>query len=311
MTKYAVTRIFRGVVTALAAVIVTFAMVRLLPGDPVTVFLGDYATPEAKEALRRAMGLDRPLMVQLALYLKDVIAGEMGASLRTGEPVRSAILRAFGPTLQLAAASMVVAALVALPLGVYAARRRNQLGDVLAMVFAVAGRSVPHFWLGILGLLVFALRLHWVPVVGSQVASPIDVLRGLALPALVLGSTEAALLTRLTRSSMLDTLSQDYVRTARAKGLRERRVLYNHALRNAFTSVWTATGLSFGRLLGGSIVVEKVFTRVGLGQLLVESIGSRDYPMIQGLVLTFTTIMIACNLVVDVGYGLLDPRIRR
>ena len=311
MTKYAVTRIFRGVVTALAAVIVTFAMVRLLPGDPVTVFLGDYATPEAKEALRRAMGLDRPLMVQLALYLKDVIAGEMGASLRTGEPVRSAILRAFGPTLQLAAASMVVAALVALPLGVYAARRRNQLGDVLAMVFAVAGRSVPHFWLGILGLLVFALRLHWVPVVGSQVASPIDVLRGLVLPALVLGSTEAALLTRLTRSSMLDTLSQDYVRTARAKGLRERRVLYNHALRNAFTSVWTATGLSFGRLLGGSIVVEKVFTRVGLGQLLVESIGSRDYPMIQGLVLTFTTIMIACNLVVDVGYGLLDPRIRR
>src|SRR3990172_10229799 len=169
MTKYAVARIFRGVVTALASVIVTFAMVRLLPGDPVTVFLGDYATPEAKEALRRAMGLDRPLMVQLALYLKDVIAGEMGASLRTGEPVRSAILRAFGPTLQLAAASMVVAALVALPLGVYAARRRNQLGDVLAMVFAVAGRSVPHFWLGILGLLVFALRLHWVPVVGSQV----------------------------------------------------------------------------------------------------------------------------------------------
>ncbi len=308
--SYVIRRVILLLPTLLIVLTLTFVLLRLAPGDPVALLLEDVASPEAEARLRENLGLDQPLYVQYLKYLGNVFRGDLGTSVRNKLPFMDLLAVAVPNTLALAAASIVLAVLIAIPLGVYAGVRRNTWGDHVVMAFAVVGRSMPHFWLGILLLLFGALWLGWFPSYDPGSGPFWERLRALVLPALALGLSEAPLLARLTRSSILDSLSQDYVRTARAKGQVERIVVYKHALRNALLPVLTVIGLSLARLLGGSIVVEIVFTRMGMGQLLVHSILARDYPMVQGVVVVFAFSVLLVNLVIDLLYAAADPRIK-
>lgn len=288
--------------------LLAFGLANLAPGDPAQMILlrrtGELPAEAAVERLRRQLGLDDPYPVRYARWLADAARGDLGTSYRTGQPVLQDLLENFPATLELAVAALGISLLIALPVGILSAVRRNSAIDHTSRLAALIGASLPSFWLGYLLILLFSVRFPLLPVAG----------RGgwehLVLPALTLGIGGAAGLTRLTRSSLLEELQNDYVRTARAKGLPERRVIGRHALRNALNPIVTLTGIRFGALLGGAVVVETVFAWPGIGKYVVDSIYDRDYPAIQGFVLGMGVVFVLLNLLVDLAYVWLDPRIR-
>jgi peptide/nickel transport system permease protein len=280
-----------------------FLFLHLIPGDPVEVMLGETAMAADKEALRRALGLDRPWWRQYVGYLAGLARADLGMSLQSGEPVLRLILERYPATMELALGGVAVAVVSALPLGVLSARRPRSGVDYLSMTFSLVGVSMPNFWLGPLLILLFSIKLGWLPVSGR--GGPAHLIQ----PALTLGMSMAAILTRMTRAAVLEQLHEDYVRTARAKGLGEGRVLARHALRNALTVIVTLVGLQFGALLAGTIITETIFSWPGLGRLLLQAIHTRDYPLVQGCVLAIALSYVVVNLLTDLAYAVIDPRV--
>ncbi|NBC12375.1 MAG: ABC transporter permease subunit [Gammaproteobacteria bacterium] len=297
------TRLASALVVVLGVCTLVFALIHLVPGDPVEAMLGERAQAADRAALRAALGLDRPLWEQYRSYLGDLLRLDLGASFLDQRPVTAILAERLPATLRLAAAALGIALVVALPLGVLAARYRGSAVDSAAMTLSLLGISIPNFWLGPLLILVFSLWLGWTPVSGDQ--APL----GIVLPALTLGTALAAILARMVRASMLEVLGEDYVRTARAKGLGEVAVLWRHALRNAWLPVLTVIGLQLGGLLAGAVITETVFAWPGIGSLLVESIKARDFPVVQGCVLLISLSYVAVNTLTDLAYAWIDPRI--
>ena len=293
----------------LAGASVIFLLVHLIPGDPVAALLQDQFTPETAAAMRVRLGLDRPLADQYAMFMSNLATGRFGASFRSGRPVARIIAEQFPATAQLALASTAVAVGVGVPLGVLAAVHRGRALDYLTRGGALLAICVPSFVVGLGLLFVFAYELGWVPVIGAGAAGAVETARGLILPALVLGLRTAALLSRVSRSSLLNVLGLDFIRTARAKGAAGRSVLYRHALRNSVLPVITILGVTIGHLLAGTAIVEVVFSRPGIGKLLVDAVLARDLPQVQGTLIVFLVIVIVVNAAVDVVYSLVDPRI--
>ncbi|HET8680134.1 MAG TPA: ABC transporter permease [bacterium] len=304
MWAYVSRRLLLLVPTLLGVTLATFLMLRLTPGDPVSIMLGEFATGPEVARLRRDLGLDRPLVIQYLKFVERVVRGDLGNSIRSRRPVLDEITDRFPSTVVLTMAAMVLAVSAGVSIGAIAATSRNPAVDSAAMAFALFGLSMPTFWSGLLLILVFSLRLGWLPITESEGV------RALILPAVTLAAPASAVLARITRSSVLEVLRQEYIRTARSKGLVEHAVVVRHALRNALIPVLTIIGLQFGGLLAGAVIVESVFARPGLGRLAVNAVLSRDFPMAQGIVLVVALIYVFVNLSVDVMYGFLDPRIR-
>lgn len=311
MLKYLAKRLLLTVPTLLLVALIVFVLVRLIPGDPAQVMLGDGADPAALAAMHHQMGLDRPLPVQFGAWLAHVAVGDFGTSIRTGEPVASLIISRFTVTATIVLVAMTLATLIAICGGLIAAWRQHSALDLAVLGAASLVMAIPSFWLGLILLLVFALKLGWFPVVGYVSFSDAGpkVLWYLVLPIATLTITECGVLTRMMRASSLEVLRLDYVTHARAKGLSESTVLIRHVFPNAFAPTLTLVGLSLGHLLGGIAVIETVFTLPGLGRLLVDSILSRDYPVVQGCLLFTAVIYVIINLLVDLCYPLLDPRV--
>lgn len=288
----------------LGVVTVVFLIVHLIPGDPIEIMLGEQALAVDKEALRHEMGLDKPIHLQYVAFLKGLVRGDLGQSLHTKQPVLTSIARRLPATIELAAAAMAVALLLAIPLGLLAAYKKDSLVDQGSMLFALLGISMPNFWLGPLLIIVFSLKLGWFPVSGR------GSLAHVVLPAITLGTAMAAILTRMTRASMLDVIQSDYITAARAKGVRESLVVLKHAFRNALIPVVTIVGLQIGGLLAGSIITETIFAWPGIGRLTIQAINARDYPLVQGCVLIIALGYVLVNFATDLLYGLIDPRIR-
>ncbi|HEY8449661.1 MAG TPA: ABC transporter permease [Bacillota bacterium] len=312
MHRYILRRLVLAVPTALLAVTLIFIVMRVLPGDPALAALGEQASQRALEAFRQKMGLDQPLWRQYLDYMGDLLRGELGESMHSGQPVLERILSLFPYTLELTVAAVLIGAVIGIPLGVTSAVRRGSWVDSLSRLLALVGISFPAFYLGILLLLLFSLKLGWFPSVGvgDEGVTFVERLQFLVLPALSLGLIESALTMRITRSSMLDVIQQDYIRTARAKGLAERVVLYKHAIRNALIPITTVIGLNLTTIISGAVLTETVFTRPGLGNMLVKALTTRDYTVVQGTVVLFAILVIIINLLVDLTYGLIDPRVR-
>lgn len=311
MLAYIVRRLLFTVPVMLLVATGVFLLLHLAPGDPVGIILGPDASEEQRLAMRRELGLDRSLPIQYVDWLGRVARGDLGRSLFLDKPVVSALAERAQPTLLLTTLALLVAVGVGLPSGIIAARGRGSWLDLGAMTVAILGISMPTFWLGLNLILVFAVKLRWLPVAGYQPLSAglWESLRYLILPAVTLGIAQAALLARMTRSMMLEVLDQDYIRTARAKGLGERVVISRHALRNAFIPLLTVIGLITAALLGGAVVTEQIFNIPGVGRLLIQAIGRRDFPLVQGTVLIIAAIYVLVNLLVDVLYAVIDPRI--
>jgi len=311
---YVARRIALAFPTALGVVVAVFLLIRLVPGDVVTqmVSLESSISPQRVQELRQLFGLDRPLPVQLGDYLARAGRGDLGRSLRTGLPVGPELLHRFPVTIELSCLGLAVALAIGVPTGILAALQRGRAGDYLANVFVLLGLSVPSFWLAVLLILLVSLRLGWLPPTGY--VAPDEGLGGnlahMVLPAVSLGLALAAAVARIVRSSLLEVLARPYVRTARAKGLDEPRVILWHALRNAMIPVVTVVGLQFGTLLGGAVIIEQIFSLPGIGRYALDGINLRDYPVVQGAVLAIATAFVLVNLCVDVCYGILDPRVR-
>jgi peptide/nickel transport system permease protein len=309
---YVVRRLVAFVVTLGFVSVLVFVAIRVLPGDPVLVMAGPEANPEVVARLRAAMGLDRPLFVQYAEWLGRALRGELGVSLQYDVPVGRLIVSRLPVTLPLTAMAAVFMVLVALPLGLYAATHARRPGDYLAMIIAQIGLAVPSFWAGLLLILLFSVQLGWFRSGGFEgwTAGVWSGVRSLLLPAVALGLFQAAVLIRATRSALLEVLGEDFVRTARAKGVREDLVVVKHAFRNALIPVVTVAGLQLGQLIAGSIILESVFALPGLGRLALGAITARDLPVVQGVTLFVASCIVAINFAVDLSYALLDPRIR-
>ena len=298
-------RLLLAIPTVFAVSAAVFLMLHLIPGDPASIYLGDnLATPERLERIRHEMGLDRPIHVQYLDFVGRAIQGDLGRSLQNGRPVALELSERLPRTAELAAAAFIVSILIGVSLGIISALRHNTWVDTLSMFVALIGVSMPIFWLGLLAILVFSIQLSWFPVTGQQG------IVSLVLPATVLGIVSSATLARLVRSSMLEVLRHEYVTTARAKGLRERVVVRRHAFKNALIPVATVLGLEVGSLLSGAVITETVFARPGIGKLIVDSIQSKDFTVVQGGVLFVAVVYVVVNLAVDVSYAFLDPRIR-
>jgi len=312
MLAYAARRLLQAVPVLLFASVVVFLMIYLVPGDPVLAILGGEARPDQVAAMRAKMGLDRPLAVQYARWVGRVLQGDLGVSVINSYPVWSLIGLKLPATLVLAGGALTVALAVSLPLGILAAIRQGTAVDRLAVGFTALGLSVPTFWLGVLLVLLFSLRLHWLPASGyvPLLAQPVLSLQHLVMPSLTLGVAIAAILTRFVRSAMLEVIRQDYVRTARAKGLPEGRVIVRHALKNAFIPVLTVIALQVGNLLGGAVVTESIFDYPGVGQLVLYAVTSKDYAVVQGTLLLLVFVFVLINLLTDLAYAVLDPRVR-
>jgi peptide/nickel transport system permease protein len=291
--------------------VIAFALIRLIPGDPAAVLLGMEATPDAVERLRVRLGLDRPLVVQFGIWLSQVVRGELGKSFFLGEPVLQAIMGRLPVTLSLAGVALGAAMLTGIPAGLRAATRANSPADLTIMALSVVGLSIPDFALGLIMIFLFGVALHWFPISGyvSFRENPVEWALHLVMPGLSLGIVQAALIARITRSSMLEVLGMDYIRTARAKGLIDRVVIRRHAFRNALIQVLTVVGNAAVILLGGAFVVETVFNLPGVGNLVVMAVKRRDYPLVQGCILLISTVVIVVNLIVDVLYAYVDPQI--
>ncbi|HUG15585.1 MAG TPA: nickel ABC transporter permease [Thermomicrobiales bacterium] len=306
MGRYILFRLVGSIPVLMGVVIAVFMMVRLVPGDPVKILTGGGArvTQEQQDALRRQLGLDQPLPVQFVSFVGNLSRGDLGTSYRSKRPVSDEIRSRIPNSAKLAGLALLITIVVGVLTGVIASTHKGSLVDLATMFVATIAVSVPGFWFGLMLILFFSVRLGWLPVSGA------DSWKNLILPAATLGLRSSAVLARVTRSTMLDVLSQDFVRTARAKGLRERIVIYRHALRNALIPIVTLVGLELGALLTGTFIVETVFAYPGLGLLGIQALQTRDFPLIQGIVLVTATIYVVANLCVDVLYGFLDPRIR-
>jgi peptide/nickel transport system permease protein len=312
MRAFLLRRVGQSLVTLLLATMVVFVGIRALPGDPALALAGEERDPTALAEVRAQYGLDQPILVQYWRWLREVATGNLGESLRTGISVTETILTRIPVTLELALLSMLVAIVFGVGAGVLAAVRRGSWSEWLANLAALLGLSVPSFWLGIMLILVFAIILGWLPASGyvSPREDLVGNLQRMVLPSLVLGAQFAAILMRQTRSAMLESLGADYVRTARAKGLSERQVVFGHALRNSLITVLTLIGLRLGVLISGAIITEQVFVIPGFGRLLVEAVFTRDYPIIQGVALVSAAAFIFANFAVDLLYSVANPRIR-
>ena len=304
MFRFLVRRLALTLPVVLGVATLVFALIHLIPGDPAQAMLGETASEQDVQALRERLGLDRPLFEQYGAFLAGIARGDLGTSLRTNEPVATAILDRLPATLELAAAAMVVSIGVAIPLGIIAAVRRGTFLDHLATTLALTGISIPNFWLGPLLAIVFAVELGWLPVAGRGTAAH------LVLPAISLGAALAAILARMTRASLLEELREPYVQAARARGTSRARAVLRHAFRNSLIPVVTLVGLQFGGVLTGAVITETIFAWPGVGRLLIQSIGFRDYPLVQGCILFIAMTYVAMNLLTDLAYGVLDPRIR-
>jgi peptide/nickel transport system permease protein len=311
MLRFALTRMAMAVPTLLIVAVSVFVLIRLIPGDPASLMLGDLADPASLADLRARLGLDQGVVVQFAIWFGHLLQGDLGQSITSGEPVLPLILSRFAISAQVVLAAVLLASLVAVPAGVIAAWRQNSKTDVAVVATATLFLSVPTFWLGLLLLLALGLKLGWLPVVGyvSIAEDPVRGLLYLVMPILTLFLHETGVILRMARASTLEVLRLDYITHARAKGLSEFAVLRRHAFKNAFGPTWTLIGLVLGNLLGGIAVVETVFTIPGLGRLLVDSIFARDYPVIQGCLLFVAVTYVLVNLVVDLCYPLFDPRV--
>ena len=312
MLVFSIRRILVAIPTLLIVLTITFVLVRIAPGDPAEVRLGDYASKEAVEALRRQMGLDRPMWVQYLEALKGLLQADFGRSIINGRPISGDLKRALPYTIQLTLFGIMFGALFGIPTGVYSALRRNTLTDYIGRTLSLGGLSIPSFYLGILLMLVFSIRIPLFPVVGGgDIHDLADNLYHLFLPGLTLGLVMTAYVTRMTRSSVLNTLNEDFIRTARAKGLSERKVIYKHLLRNALLSIVALIGVYSIILTGGSVMVEIVFSRPGLGRMMIGALKQRDYTTLQAVMIVFATFVVLINLIADLIYGLVDPRVRR
>ncbi len=301
--KYLLSRILLFLPTFLGAVTLIFFLIHLIPGDPVEVMLGETASPADKEILRQELGLDQPLLVQYLRFLSGLASGDLGDSLSQQGRVMDLILRRLPATLELTLAAMGIALMIALPLGIVAAVKRQTWMDHTSLLFSLLGLSIPNFWLGPLLIIVFSIELGWFPVSGR------GGLGHLILPSITLGTAMAAVLTRITRSSLLEVIQEDYIKTARGKGLSEWSVWLKHALRNSLLSVITIVGLQFGSLLAGAIITETIFTWPGLGRLTIHAIQTRDYPLAQGCIMLISVSYLVVNLATDLLYKFADPRI--
>ncbi|WP_458116626.1 ABC transporter permease [Arthrobacter sp. D2-10] len=312
MGRYLFTRLWQSALTLVLASVVVFIGVRQLPGDPALAMAGEEATPEQVAAIRTEMGLDQPLVVQYFTFLGNLFRGDFGESTRTGTPVTELIATTLPVTLWLSAYAIVVAVVVGIVFGVIAERYRGRWPEWMANGFALIGLSVPNFWLGILAILYLAVFLGWFPASGyvDVMAEPLRGLYYLTLPAIILGTGLAAVIMRQTRASMIETMSTDYVRTARAKGLGRGRVLVRYGLRNSLIVVVTIVGLQLGGLISGAVVTERIFALPGFGKLTLDAVFTRDYPVIQAVVLIITLSYIVINLAVDILYSVVNPKIR-
>lgn len=305
MSRFLIGRLAATIPVLLGVWFLVFMMLHLVPGDPVKIMLADFQTsPQQIELLRSQLHLNDPLPKQFARFVANAARGDLGLSIRSKRPVRTEIAENLGATLQLAIAALLIAIVVGVTLGMIAAIHQNGWLDFGPMLVALCGVSMPSFWLGLLLIFFFSLRLGWFPATGG------GDLKHLVLPALTLGLSASAIIARLTRSSMLEVLRQEYMTTARAKGLRETRVVLRHGFKNALIPVVTIFGLQFGSLMAGTVIVETVFARPGIGRLIVTAILAKDFPMVQGIVLLIATTYVIVNLIVDISYGILDPRIR-
>ncbi|MGQ4647061.1 ABC transporter permease subunit [Lyngbya aestuarii] len=334
MALYIARRLLNLVPVLLGITLLVFVLLHLIPGDPALVILGERATPEQVEALREQLGLNRPLLLQYFSFLGDIFRLDLGKSIISGVPIAQEIQTRWPATFELSLVAMLIALILGIPVGVLAAVRKNSLWDNLTMSGSLLGVSLPVYWLGLLLIYLFAVNLHWLPPSGRisidaglnfrpitgfylidtllrlDIKAFQDVVAHLILPALTLATIPLAILARITRSGMLEVLSQDYIRTARAKGVLERWVIFRHALKNAMLPIVTIIGLQFGKLLGGAILTETIFSWPGIGSWVYEGILARDYPVVQGGVIFVAMAFVMINLLVDVCYGLLDPRIQ-
>ena len=303
MFAYFLRRLLLTIPIVLGVILIVTLSFELIPGDPVALMLGEFATPEAVAELRTSLGLDRSLPIRYLSYIGDLLQGDLGRSIKDRRQVSEIIGETLPATLELAAAAILIAVAVGIPLGVISAARPNSLIDNLVRVISLAGLSMPVFWTGLVLIVIFSVNLGWFPVAGR------DSWRHIILPAFTLALPSVAILARMTRSSVMEILGEDYVRTARSKGLHERKVLYQHTLRNALIPVVTALGLQLGQMLGGAVLTETVFAWPGLGRLTVFAIFNRDFVLVQGIVLILALVYVLVNLLVDLSYGLFDPRV--
>lgn len=303
MFRYVIKRLLSILPVLVGISLIVFLLLRALPGDPAQVIAGELASRESVEAIRTQLGLDKPLYVQYAIFVSNLARFNLGKSARTGQPVISEIWSRLPNTVLLAVISTALACLLGIPAGILSAVRHYSLSDYVVMVFALFGISMPVFWLGLMFIIVFSVKLHLLPAGG------IGTLSHLILPSFTLAFFSTAFIARMTRSSMMEVMGQDFITTARSKGLLEKVVVFKHALRNAFIPIITVIGLQFGSLLGGAVLTETVFAWPGIGRLIVDSILARDYPVVQGVVLVFAFLYILVNLIVDILYAYIDPRI--
>lgn len=312
MDRYLARQALHLFITLAGILTVTFFLVRMIPGDPAQYMLGDYATDEALASLRAQLGLDHPLFVQYGLFMLHVVQGDLGTSVVTGRPALMEIVQSLPDSAVLAVAGMTIAVLIGVPLGVITAVRQGSLVDIGVMLVALAGISFPVFWLGLASILVFAQHLKWLPALGASSGGGwLDDLRHLVLPATVLGVSVAAYVARLTRSAMLEIIGQDYIRVARAMGVRERTIVWRLAFKNALVPVLSIIGVTFAYSLGSAILIEVVFSRPGVGTTILKAVSARDYQLVQAGVLVLAVIVVLVNTVLDLLYAAVDPRLRK
>jgi len=306
MVKFLLVRLLGTIPVLIGVSVLVFAMVRLVPGDPIDMMFTNLAppSPEQREQIRKDMGLDKPIYLQYTSFVGNALRGDLGKSYRTKRPVSEEIRNRLPNTIKLTITSLALSTLIGVVAGVTAATFKNTWLDFLSMLIAIIGVSIPGFWLGLMIMMLFSVKLGWFPVAGA------DTWKHLVLPTVTLGVLASAILARMTRSAMLDVLNQDYVRTARAKGLVEWIVVMRHAFRNALVPIVTILGLQIGGLLSGAFIIEAVFAYPGIGMLAVQALANRDFPLIQGIVLLVAVIYVVVNLVVDMLYSVLDPRVR-
>lgn len=313
MTQYIIRRLIHSIIIIWGCATLVFFLMRAIPGDPVIQMLGPEYTPEAADALRHKLGLDEPLLIQYTKWMGNAARGDFGSSITGAESVRGAIQSGLPKTMSIALLAFLIATAIALPAGIIAALKRNTPADFLVSLFAFLGVSMPSFWFGIILILIFAVNLGWLPSLGYASITkdgPVEWFKHLLLPSLAIGASYASILMRFVRAGLLEALNSDYIRTARAKGLAERRVIISHGLRNSLIPVVTVAGIQIALLLSGTVVIETVFAIRGVGRLLVGAIFDKDYPMVQGTILVVAMIFVFANLFVDILYTVIDPRIK-
>lgn len=312
MFKYFYRRILSSLVTVFLAAVLVFVALMAIPGDPAEIILGINANPKALVALRTQLGLDKPPLLRFKNWIIDSLKGDFGESLKYRKPVKGLISDRLKVSLPLAFGSVLLACIIALPLGIFASVKKGTIWDPIVVILSQVGAAVPSFWLGLMLILIFSVKQHWLPAGGFTPfeRSTLGYFKSLFLPILALGLGQTAVMTRMTRSAMLEVLSTDYIRTAKAKGLARRNILWSHALRNALVTIITILGISLTNLLIGSIVIEQVFALPGLGRLALTAMGTRDYPLLQAEVMFYASAIVFLSFVVDMSYGFLDPRIR-